>query len=141
MSSIYLAASYARREELLQYRKDLLRLGHVITSRWLDGKHEMDKPGEPPREPDKEVARFAKEDFYDIEDATHFVTFTEPSGSVNVRGGRHVELGIALGLEKLIVAIGPKEHAFHYLPSIWFFSTWSEALEFLGRKLKRGINA
>jgi hypothetical protein len=43
--NIYLAARYSRREELCRYRESLRSLGYRITSRWLDGGHELDERG------------------------------------------------------------------------------------------------
>jgi len=44
------------------------------------------------------------------------ITFTETPRSSNSRGGRHVEFGIALGMRKRAVVIGPRENVFHCLP-------------------------
>lgn len=38
---IYLAARYGRREELAGYRKELEAEGHIVTSRWLRGNHDL----------------------------------------------------------------------------------------------------
>jgi hypothetical protein len=45
MSRVYLAARYSRREELCRYADDLRAIGHTITSRWLDGNHQVDDRG------------------------------------------------------------------------------------------------
>lgn len=39
----------------------------------------------------------------------------------NVPGGKHVELGIALGLGKRVVALGRRENIFHYHPDVRFY--------------------
>lgn len=39
------------------------------------------------------------------------------------RGGRHVEFGYALGLDKLIWVIGPLENIFHYLSNTLNFQS------------------
>jgi hypothetical protein len=36
MSTIYLAARFSRRFECQGYRAELQRIGHIVTSRWID---------------------------------------------------------------------------------------------------------
>src|ERR1700683_5297127 len=43
----YLAARYSRRLELCRYRAELTRLGITVTSRWLNGSHQIDNQGVP----------------------------------------------------------------------------------------------
>jgi hypothetical protein len=56
----------------------------------------------------------------------------KPSG----RGGRHVELGIAIERGLHIVVYGEPEHIFHALPSIWVSRDWTAVRQRL-RKLAR----
>jgi hypothetical protein len=57
LASIYLAARYSRREELCGYRTDLERAGFTVTSRWLNGEHQITDAGmAAPAEPDDVAA-------------------------------------------------------------------------------------
>lgn len=108
MAAFYIAGAYARRFEFRQHADQLRALGHTVTSSWIDT-HEDGQDFE------AHAAGWSKRDFEDIEAADIMLSFTEPKGSTNTRGGRHVELGYALAKEKLIVVIGRKETTFHYL--------------------------
>lgn len=114
---VYLASAYAERERLNKVREAIEPLGFEVTSRWLTGSHEMvDNPTI-----DDEVRlnrRFAMEDLQDVKSADILVHFT-PIGTNKGRGGRHVEFGIALGLGKVIVHVGPSENVFHFLPGVY----------------------
>lgn len=47
------------------------------------------------------------------------------------RGGRHVEYGIALALEKAVIVVGPQENIFHLLPQVEHYPDWPAYLEAL----------
>lgn len=138
---IYLAARYSRRVELLAYRDALAELGHVVTSRWLNGDHQISNAGVPIGEAgealvedgDGEAAarlrdKFANDDFEDVVSADVLVAFTEPPRSDKGRGGRHVELGIALGFGIDVLVVGPRENIFCWLASVKHFDSWAELL-------------
>jgi hypothetical protein len=124
MSRVYLAARYSRREELCRYADDLRAIGHTITSRWLDGNHQVDDRGLSVEADRSERERFAREDFEDVTSANICISFTETPRSSNSRGGRHVELGLALGLNISCVVIGPRENVFHCLTWVSIYPTW-----------------
>ncbi|MFN0195768.1 MAG: hypothetical protein ACKVT0_03430 [Planctomycetaceae bacterium] len=126
---IYLSARYPRREEILRYRSQLQEMGHEVTSRWL-----IEEPLE--GEPDNRRSafelhclRFATQDFSDLVDADGLIAFTDPSPNRFSRGGRHIEFGVALGLVKPIILIGPRENIFHHLPGVAHFVTWEHCLK------------
>lgn len=125
---IYLAARYSRRDELCRYRSDLEALGHAITSRWLDGTHQLGGDGLSIQAADHERTRFASEDRNDVMDADTVISFTEPPRSTNGRGGRHVEFGMAHARGKRCIVIGPRENVFHHLPEVEHFATWGDFL-------------
>ena len=128
---IYLAARYARYAEMQVYRGELEALGHTVTSRWIEGDHEID--GEDP-DPD-ECIRLALEDLIDLADADTLVCFTEEPGASfekGNRGGRHVEFGVALSADKRIIVVGYRENAFYYMPEVKFFNSWDAAKESIG---------
>lgn len=124
----YLAARYSRHPEMQKCRDDLETLGHVVTSRWINGEHQMVNdsmfsPGD-----EKIAERFAREDIEDIVAADCVISFTEPQRSTNSRGGRHVEFGLALGRGILNVIVGPRENVFHFIPGLAVYDTWEDCL-------------
>jgi hypothetical protein len=123
---IYLAARYSRREELCAYRSLLKQEGHAITSRWLDGNHQISDAGLNEREAEAERIRFATEDWQDLHAAEACISFTEEPRSTSSRGGRHVEFGAALSLGMKCVVVGPRENVFHCIPAVEHFDTWGD---------------
>lgn len=139
---IYLAARYSRREELCGYRDQLRALGHHVQARWLDGEHQISDSGTPIGNQGEALvegddggtsaeacalrAKFAQDDWEDVNAAEVVICFTEPPRSNASRGGRHVELGIALANRALVVVVGYRENIFCWLPQVQFFKTWEE---------------
>lgn len=131
---IYLAARYSRLREMQECRKDLENLGHKVTSRWIDGNHQIDDAGLSASANEAERIRFAEEDRDDLMAADCVISFTEQPRSSNTRGGRHVEFGIALALMKRVVVVGHRENVFHCLPVVEFFQRWSQVIATLARQ-------
>ena len=52
------------------------------------------------------------------------VSFTESPRSVSSRGGRHVEFGLGLAWNKIVVVVGPRENVFHCLSDVYQFDDW-----------------
>lgn len=137
---IYLAARYSRRLELCGYRAQLAARGIGVTSRWLDGGHQIGTDGQPLTEEgerrfeagdasaDELRVKFANDDLEDVLAARLLVAFTETPRTATSRGGRHVELGIALGASIPIAVVGPRENIFCWLPQIRHFSSWAAFL-------------
>lgn len=138
---IYLASRYSRREELCGYRVQLEELGHTVTSRWLNGKHQISNEGAPIGDHGEKLVEdgscevaaalrqsFAVEDVMDVQAAEMVISFTEEPRSGHSRGGRHVEFGIGLERGADMVVIGHRENLFHWLPTVAFFKTWEEFL-------------
>ena len=145
-----MAARYGRREELCGYRDELKALGYTVTARWLNGSHQIGPNNEPLGERGEAIvegtegdagqlspeagelrAKFAQEDIDDILDSNTIVCFTEPPRTTSSRGGRHVEYGIALGINKdagcdvlRIIVIGYRENVFCWLPGVMFYKDW-----------------
>jgi hypothetical protein len=120
---IYLASRYDRRFEMLGVTSVLMRAGHVVTSRWIEGRGEG---------PETE----ATEDFEDVLRADCLVSFTEePAAGVAwaARGGRHVEFGLALATGKRLCVVGPRENIFHHLPRVEVFRSLADLLAALAR--------
>jgi hypothetical protein len=142
---IYLAARYSRREELCRYREILQLEGHTVTSRWLNGDHQIGDTGIPIGESGENLVeagdderaaalrlKFAQDDVEDVAAAGVLISFTETPRELNSsRGGRHVEFGYALALGKWCILVGPRENVFHWLNSIDQYDTFEEVLEVL----------
>lgn len=123
-SAIYLAGRYLRAPQLRELREELKRMGYRVTSRWIDGGHELSKEGST-QAAHLERRRFAAEDWEDMLCADVVVSITEEPRTTKTRGGRHVEFGGALALGKRVVVIGWRENVFHCLPQVEFYeSQW-----------------
>ncbi len=147
---IYLAARYSRRLELCEYRSLLEAEGHQVTSRWLNGQHQISDSGAPIGERAELLVegddggtsaeaiamreRFAIEDFKDVQSCDLLIAFTEPPRSRHSRGGRHVELGLAMGMMKRVWVIGYRENIFCWLEDVRFFKEFNEAKKLLGKE-------
>ncbi len=145
---IYLASRYSRRLELCGYREQVEALGHTVTSRWLNGKHQISDSGVPIGDEGEQLVEgddgsssdcaaqlrvhFAQEDLEDVRAADCVISFTEPPRSSASRGGRHVQFGVALQEGgKFLVVIGHRENIFHWLPGVMFYQDWAECLDSL----------
>lgn len=126
---VYLAARYSRREELQGYAQAIAEAG-VGTAElaWLREEHDWDGTDTP--EGLAQAQKFAVDDLQDLVAAHAIVVWSEEPGQCR-RGGRHVEFGIALGMNKHVVVVGPLENVFYSLPSVARFGTWEEALAHL----------
>lgn len=132
MNRVYLAARYSRREEMLTVREDLAAADYVVTSRWVNGAHQAESGTEHTPAEVELMARFAAEDLEDLRAADYFVSFQEtPRRPSTNRGGRHVEFGYALAIGKPIICVGPLEHVFTALPSVYWFENWRGAFDYL----------
>jgi hypothetical protein len=138
VTTYYLAARYTRRLELCGYRAELQALGIDVPARWLDGSHQLDNQGRPlgetgellfeigSPEADSHRRKFAQDDYDDVLAADRLIAFTEQPRSGNSRGGRHVELGIALGRGVPVAVVGPRENVFCWLPQVEHYEKWSD---------------
>lgn len=119
----YMAASFGRQEELRGYRQTLLDAGEEVQARWVTSEqHDMDRD----KVTDEGIAQYAIEDLEDITKSDGIISFTEGQ---HARGGRHAEFGIGLALNKRMILVGPREHVFHYLPSIEIYSDFDAFME------------
>jgi hypothetical protein len=121
---IYLAARYSRYPEMQSVRCDLEARGHIVTSRWINGGHELTDEGLSEQAKETDRIRFAVEDLDDLYSADCVINFTESPRSANSRGGRHVEFGIALAIHMPVIVVGPRENVFHCLSHIEWYSDY-----------------
>lgn len=134
MRKIYLASRYSRHPEMQEYAKALAGLGgHAITSRWIWGNHQIPE-GTLEGEHLVQSVRFAIEDYEDVCAADTVIVFTDPPRTTT-RGGKHVEVGIALGRNIEIFMVGKDmENIFYYLPQIKKVDSFEILLEILKRE-------
>ena len=119
--SVYIAARYGRIRDARDAATTIASHGVTVTASWLQG------PNNEPCLPSKVTTAAAQTDLRDIQAASHFLFLSEDPDSPFSRGGRHVELGYALALDKPCIGIGPKENLFHHLPQVTFASTAEQA--------------
>lgn len=124
---IYLASRYSRAAQMRTVRDRLTSFGYVVTSRWIEGGHELTKEGSTQAN-HSERARFAAEDWADMMASDCVISFTEEPRKTTTRGGRHVEFGGALAAGKRCIVIGWRENVFHCLQSVEFFDDWDSCV-------------
>lgn len=134
---IYLSGPYQRREFLVECRNEIVQMAggdeRIVVARWLN---KQDDPNAPvTAHTSEENAQFALQDLDDISSCELMICFTEPERSPFSRGGRHVEMGYALGMAVDVVVVGHRENVFCFHPDIAFFPTWEEAKAFVAERV------
>lgn len=111
---VYLAARWEQGPLMREWRRMLGLQGVGCTSRWLD----VQASGLRAVENDDIMLANAVVDFEDVKAADVLVCYSPPEGFGHGRGGRHAELGVALGLGKPVVLVGERENIFHWHPGV-----------------------
>ena len=124
---IYLAARFARIEEMRGYADQLKEDGHEITASWVYGGEEG-----------LTFSDIASLDVNDVLRADAVVKFTEPYGSSNVGGGRHSEWGVAIASGRRLYLVGPKEQVFDWYPGVIDFPEFKHLRNHLAGKKREG---
>jgi nucleoside 2-deoxyribosyltransferase len=128
MVSIYLASRYSRIDEMNRVAVELETLGCCsVVSSWISGACNEGTLG---------GAAIAEIDIRDCRNADWLIAFTEQPRSTNSRGGKFVELGVAIAMNKQIFVVGYRENVFCCLPQIQFFEDWGSCLSLLRRRLE-----
>jgi nucleoside 2-deoxyribosyltransferase len=127
--SVYLAAQFARKDEIAEKRVELERYGVVVTSQWT-GELLAATAALYDNTDDLNI-EISNVDVLDIDAADIVVLFTEDPTVGVKRGGRHFESGYAFGLGKELITIGPRENIFHFHPDITNFRTWKQAKNYI----------
>ena len=132
MKRIYLAGRYSRIDELNLYATQLREFEFIIDCQWLKGSHQLSDEALTVENATEttpiEGKLFALEDFNDVCHADWVICFTEKPHSGHSRGGRHVEMGLALAWNKRVTVVGPRENIFCCLPQIQHYSNFNELL-------------
>lgn len=141
MTTIYFAARYSRREELVGYAAEIRDDGYIVSGRWLERTTRLTEDDLISAEAQVEARRFADEDIADLNAAELVIVFTEVPRTTMSRGGRHVELGLALAWERPVYVVGPRENVFHSLADR-YFETWEACkAHLLASPVRKAVNA
>ena len=95
--------------------------GHTITSRWLDVP--FDRTVTYTEDQRREIAQ------YDYDDVVASDALVCLESDHLIPGGKFVEVGIALGTDKLVVAIGKRENMLMWHPAISACKSVEEFIE------------
>jgi nucleoside 2-deoxyribosyltransferase len=112
MKKTYLAGRFPRRAELEGYVPEFKRVGFDVIARWVFGGEEG-------------LTRedIALLDLEDVQKSDAIVLFTEPYQSLQSGGGRFVEFGYAIALDKELHVIGELENVFTHHPKVRQYAT------------------
>ena len=147
---VYFAARYSRIKEMREIRSLIEDAGGEVTSRWVNGSHQYEEPDLIPAGQhyqdlisayqDDTAERFAVEDLDDVDRADMVIGFSEPPRVASTsRGGRHVEFGYALGKDKEMLLVGPRENVFHHLDSVRQFNSAAAMWDWLKPIVQEGV--
>lgn len=102
INRVYIAAPWPIRDQAKLLRNELHAAGIVVNSRWLD--ETVDAPEDN-----------AEDDLADIFAAEAVVLLNPVLWKNEGTGGRHVEFGVALALNKRVFILGERSNVFHML--------------------------
>lgn len=128
--TVYLAARAGRQAEIRGYAQELAGLGWDVTSRWLwrEGAR-----ADETRMTDRDRGVLAYECREDVWRSAILIAFTEEPDNPYGRGGRHVELGIAIDQDDMrVIVCGPRENVFCCLPDVEVYPSWADVVRRLG---------
>ena len=121
----YLASNWDSKSRLQPIARDLRRLGHTVTSTWLD---EDEAQNFDALTLDQQLA-YAHRDFDEIDAAQVLILDTLEQ---SLTGGREVEVGYALRCFLPIWLVGPRRNIFHSV-AIKRYPDWEHLLGLLRR--------
>ena len=111
---VYIAASYTNIVAAKKLGEELKAMGFKILSRWH-------VEGNTPVDSDYQSSGRAMRDYRQVKECDLFIELIGDSGS---KGGRHCELGMAIGWKKNIMLVGgPDNCIFTNLP--WLARFWT----------------
>jgi nucleoside 2-deoxyribosyltransferase len=114
----YLATQ--KQENARPVRDALVALGHTCTATWLDLAGYASIPSD-----DAQRAKAATTCQREVVEADVLILIAEPDGSL-VRGGKHVETGMAMAWGKRVYVLGKRENVFHWHPNVTVCETLEE---------------
>lgn len=110
MRKFYIATQ--KQENARPVRDAVVAAGHICTASWID----LEGYASIPQGDAQRVAAATTCD-REVQEAGELILVSEPDGS-RVRGGKHVETGMALAQGKRVHVIGDKENVFHWHPLV-----------------------
>jgi hypothetical protein len=131
---VYLASRHEDRPDIIKVRKQLIKRGIHVTSRWLlEGGILKTNIVENEREGSLHVQT---NDIEDINESDIVIVFSPKKAFGNSTGGRHVEFGYTLGLinsgaKKTLILVGFRENVFHWNPQVVCARTNEDLYTFL----------
>ena len=106
---VYLSGRFISKDLLKEWRKKLIEAGFEVVSEWLDQDEEMfpDAPY------DKGLA-LALKDYCGVLSCDIFI-LNALGEWYKVGSGKHVETGMAIAANKVVIIVGQRENVLHYL--------------------------
>lgn len=123
---IYVASFFNTRERLREPVKRIEKSGHIIYSKWLaEFRSAPDATTTTADYTDDELLGFALRDIAEIRLSDLLICDT---ADVTPRGGREVEVGLAIGFGVPVWVVGPLRNVFHWTAERRFDSWEDEGL-------------
>ncbi len=120
---LYLANKFSEIDATKAIADELTAAGHEVVSTWVYG-----------GEDGLSLPEIAWLDDKDVRRADAVVKISYPYGSLTKGGGRHTEMGIAMGLGKRVFVVGPPEQIFDWHPAVLNFPTVGHLIRYLKGK-------
>ncbi|MBI1374266.1 MAG: hypothetical protein GC159_16240 [Phycisphaera sp.] len=108
-------ASHSR-ELAKDLKATLMEAGHEVTARWIDEDTKFHRGLS--AYTDEERTQLAIMDEEDVRNATDGLVLISEEEGRTVPGGKHVEAGIALALNRSVYVVGRRENIFHWHPRV-----------------------
>ena len=116
---IYPCGPYTWQARIRKHAAELEGVGHDCHPAWLfETSYDNDYVG---WEKDRAMV-----DSRDIKAADILIAFTCPPDKGPARGGRHVEVGLALAWRKRVIIVGHRENIFMHLDQVEFYRYWKD---------------
>lgn len=125
---VYVASRYERRADAREFADRLPSVRCSCVATWIYSAPE--ETALTAGVPDAVRRHWAERDWQDVSRADCLVLLSDPE-MTPLRGGKHVETGIALGTCKPVIVIGNRENIFHWHPLVRLVQTTDEALAWL----------
>lgn len=107
---VYIAAPFECREMARRLQRLLVLHKVEVVSRWISEEMTFGT--------DADNREFALNDLHDIATADLLVALNPEGWERKGTGGRHVEVGFALGIDLPVLLVGERSNVFHWLPAV-----------------------